>query len=73
MASAESLNLHPLYKDQNATRFFAIDFKGKAECPYRLWVATREQVFDHENGIRDQWPVKTKELVSAEGIEPSTY
>ena len=62
MPSAESLNLHPLYKDQNATRFFVIDFKE-----------TREQVLEHENGIRDQWPLKINELVSAEGIEPSTY
>ena len=70
MASAESLNLHPLYKDQNATH---ASLKGKAECPHRLWVTTLEQVFDHENGIRNQGPVKTNELMSAEGIEPSTY
>jgi len=53
--------------------FIVIDSKGEAARADQLWGTTREQVFDQENGIRDQWSVKTKELVSAEGIEPSTY
>jgi len=52
---------------------FVVDFKGKAECADRLRVTTREQVRDYENSIFREPALKIKELVSAEGIEPSTY
>ena len=46
-----------------------VDFKGEAARPDRVWGATREQAFDHENTSFHESAVKTKGLVSAEGIE----
>ena len=46
-----------------------VDFKGEAARPDRVWVTTREQAFDHENTSFHESAVKTKGLVSAEGIE----
>jgi hypothetical protein len=67
------LNLHPLYKDQNATQS-SLSLISKAKQPPRPRLGTtREQAFDHENTGFHESAVKTKGLVSAAGIEPSTY
>jgi hypothetical protein len=50
-----------------------VDFKGEANGPSQPWGTTGEQVIDHEKSLRGQAVLKIKELVSAEGIEPSTY
>ncbi len=72
----------PPSQDEPSTSFIRIkaraaaalvDSKGDRQQRGAFWGTTREQLFDHERTCSREMLLKLKGLVSAEGIEPSTY
>lgn len=77
--SESRMNLHPLYKDQiykdqNATQAsLSLISKANQRAQINSGEQPGKQVSDHEKSSNGQSSLKTQEMVSAEGIEPSTY